>query len=446
MSQNGSKTLYWFLNPALTVLAVAFCGVVLWNVALEAQFFPNGHLRYIIDSDVYRLGTAEFWRRGDVFGHPMPSRYVELPFIYPPFAPLIMGPVALLNDVGAGLAFNLMTLIYLLAISYAIYTAYRTAGHSGVDQDGNGDMADYQGRSTGYLVRLKRAGERARGAATDRFGYGLPMSGLGAVALFSLLILATEPLHSTLLFGQINLSLAGLVVLDVLWDERRRPRWLPAGLLTGLAVAIKLTPAIFIVFWFFFKGLKSCWALIGGFVGATLLAALWSPRLSIEFFTNAMWTIDEKVGVAFGRNVSINGVLLRLETPHWLTMVLSALTVIVAIIACRRLLREGRVGLAMSMIGLAGLMVSPISWTHHWVWLSLLPIFLWMEGRWWLGAIAFGLVSWMGSLNARPVMEELVTDSSWQLHLAAAGYPIFSAVVLVLFAVWPRLGLRRHVT
>jgi alpha-1,2-mannosyltransferase len=59
-----------------------------------------------------------------------------------------------------------------------------------------------------------------------------------------LVAMVLEPVRSTIGFGQVNLILMGLVALDCLLP---RTRW-PRDLLVGLAAAIKLTPAVFVVF------------------------------------------------------------------------------------------------------------------------------------------------------------------------------------------------------
>ena len=56
--------------------------------------------------------------------------------------------------------------------------------------------------------------------------------------------LLLEPVRSTLAYGQVNIVLMALVALDCLTAE---PRW-PRGALTGLAAALKLTPAAFVLF------------------------------------------------------------------------------------------------------------------------------------------------------------------------------------------------------
>ena len=55
---------------------------------------------------------------------------------------------------------------------------------------------------------------------------------------------ALEPVLQTFEFGQINLLLMALVAVDCLVD---RPRW-PRGMLIGIAAAIKLTPAVFLLY------------------------------------------------------------------------------------------------------------------------------------------------------------------------------------------------------
>ena len=57
------------------------------------------------------------------------------------------------------------------------------------------------------------------------------------------LVLILEPIQSTIFFGQINLLLAVAVALDLLVVP---PRF--RGVLIGAATAIKLTPAVYILY------------------------------------------------------------------------------------------------------------------------------------------------------------------------------------------------------
>src|SRR6185312_9635575 len=73
---------------------------------------------------------------------------------------------------------------------------------------------------------------------------GGPGGALSVTALALPVLLWIEPVLETFEFGQVNLILMGLVAVDCLTP---RTRW-PRGLLVGLAAAIKLTPAAFVLF------------------------------------------------------------------------------------------------------------------------------------------------------------------------------------------------------
>ena len=63
-------------------------------------------------------------------------------------------------------------------------------------------------------------------------------------------VLAVEPIRTTLGYGQVNTMLMALVVADLLPDRPGERRRIPQGTLIGLAAAIKLTPMLFVVFAF----------------------------------------------------------------------------------------------------------------------------------------------------------------------------------------------------
>jgi hypothetical protein len=75
-----------------------------------------------------------------------------------------------------------------------------------------------------------------------RHGRGLRLVLVAAVPL----ALCTEPVRQTLGFGQVNLWLFALVLLDLVVLGRTGSRWAGAGV--GIATAIKLTPGLFIVY------------------------------------------------------------------------------------------------------------------------------------------------------------------------------------------------------
>lgn len=218
---------------------------------------------------------------------------------------------------------------------------------------------------------------------------------LGKPLLAAALLLLTEPGFATLNFGQVNIFLLLLVLADVL---DKRPQWLPRGVLIGLAAAIKVTPGIFLLFFLVRKDVRGLLGMIAGGAGATVLAAILRPHDSWTYFTDALLKSSRVGDPAYIFNASAQGVLLRLHAPEWvwavLVLVFLGLGIAVAWVASRR----GETALAAAAIAGIGLLISPISWTHHWVWL---PIFALLTGsalefrvlRWWtIGLLTVGTI------------------------------------------------------
>ena len=171
-----------------------------------------------------------------------------------------------------------------------------------------------------------------------------------------------------------------LVVLDLVPGPRvLRRRLLPEGTWTAFAAAIKLTPAIFVVYLLMVRRFRAfaTATLVG--LGLTLLAAVVVPQASYAFwgrlahgdtglghsiiyFTNQSVLADMVRIFGLGRGASLAGL--------GLSAVVAAVGVWVAVLWHRR----GDVGLAVNLCGIAGLLASPVSWLHHFVW--VLPLAL----------------------------------------------------------------------
>ncbi len=167
----------------------------------------------------------------------------------------------------------------------------------------------------------------------------------------------------TLEFGQINLILMALVTVDVLAVH---PRW--RGVLIGIAAAIKLTPAAFVLYFLLRRDYRAAAVAAISCAVATGLAFLVAPGPSWTF-----WLDNPAGGVSgspFFTNQTFQAVLVRagvegtLKTVLWL--VLSAGLLVLAIPAIRR------APAPLALVATAGvaLLVSPTSWSHHWVWVA----------------------------------------------------------------------------
>jgi alpha-1,2-mannosyltransferase len=182
------------------------------------------------------------------------------------------------------------------------------------------------------------------------------------------LALAFEPVRETITFGQVNTLLLTLVAGDMLLGVARGRRW--AGVGIGLATAVKLTPGIFIVYLLITRRWRAAAVASGTAAGATLLAGAVFPDETREFWTSALWDTNRVGVLSFLSNQSERGFLARLpidrvESRVWLLCVL--VTLGFWIFRVRRAPADVMGGLALT--GVAGCLISPVTWVHHCVWL-----------------------------------------------------------------------------
>jgi alpha-1,2-mannosyltransferase len=280
-------------------------------------------LRDWFDLRVY-YGTVHTWLHhgGRIYDYRVPG--TTYGFTYPPFAAVSMAPMAY---VGLGTAIIAALVLNLAALAVV-------------------------------LRILAGPGWRRYGW----FGWALVACGL---ALF-------EPLRDTFSFGQVNLLLLALVLGDSWLLSTGRGR--RAGVGIGLAAAIKLTPALFIVLLLLGRRWKAAAVATAVALGATGLAALVVPDASRFYWTQAMWDTTRVGRLDYVSNQSLQGVLARLgETgrPLWATVVL--LVLCVWAVRARRAVASDDWTAAFALTGLTACLVSPITWVHHLVW--LLPSF-----------------------------------------------------------------------
>jgi alpha-1,2-mannosyltransferase len=196
----------------------------------------------------------------------------------------------------------------------------------------------------------------------------------GALAL---VLMLSAPVASNLKFGQVSVLLAGLIMVDVL--VLRRTPW--AGTLIGLAAAIKLTPLIFIPLLWFAGRRRAAVTAAATFAGCTAVAAATLPGDSWRFWTTEVSTVSRLGHITNVGNQSLNGALMRLDAgPGLRSVVVPVIGGAVAALALRRGARLARGGDWLSatvVVGAASIVLSPVSWTHHQIWLvlaALLPL------------------------------------------------------------------------
>ncbi|MFE9657741.1 glycosyltransferase family 87 protein [Micromonospora sp. NPDC006431] len=191
-----------------------------------------------------------------------------------------------------------------------------------------------------------------------------------ALAVALCLAAAFEPMRETVNFGQVNMLLLFLVAVDLLRLLPAGSRWAGAGI--GLATAIKLTPGIFIVYLLITGRWRAAFTAMGAATGATLLAGALFPDASREFWTEALWNTDRVGELAFVSNQSLRGVVARLNPEHpstlaWLVLVLATLAVWGW--RSRAAVTAGDEATGLALTGAVMCLVSPVTWVHHLVWL-----------------------------------------------------------------------------
>ena len=307
--------------PRLTATAWVAIGVA---VALCLHYLVLAREAYLLDLDVYREAVDVAWAGGDVYADLFTD--VGLPYLYPPFAIIFLTPVALLSDISAQVVWTAVTLV--ATILYAVVCVVNFA-------------AQRFHTATVYAVTIAFA-------------------------------LAMEPTESGFKFGQINILLALFMVLDLNSHTSR----LPQGVLTGLAAAVKLTPLLVAVYYLVTGRIRSGLVTIGTFLAATAVAAVVFPQASWTYWTGTFLESD-RVGVAYISNQSINGLLQRqlgdTGTAKLVWLALAALIVIATMVMAHHLFGTFP-HLTDALVLAAILLVSPISWTAHWI--LILPLLL----------------------------------------------------------------------
>ncbi|WP_147068251.1 glycosyltransferase 87 family protein [Terrabacter aerolatus] len=178
--------------------------------------------------------------------------------------------------------------------------------------------------------------------------------------------LSLEPVVRTLVLGQIGIILMGLVLADLFLVPARF-----RGVLIGLAAGIKLTPAAFALYFVLRRDWRA--AAIAAVTGTATIGIGWlaAPDPSRAYWFGGFDKFDRFGELAFSPvNQSMRSFVARVAAngPDWLLWV--AIFVTAALSLSAALLRARRGQWAWVALSLAGatLLLSPISWTHHWVW------------------------------------------------------------------------------
>ncbi len=178
-----------------------------------------------------------------------------------------------------------------------------------------------------------------------------------------------EPVRQTFRFGQVNLILLAIVVADLCLPDSSRCK----GIGVGLAAGFKLTPLIFVPYLLLTRRVSAGARALGSFCATIALGFLVMPVESNQFWFGHIFANPARVGgLAYVSNQSLEGVLVRQlggsAAPHWPWLVGAWVIFVVGMAGAVRLHARGHELAAIVLCGLTGLLISPISWSHHWVW------------------------------------------------------------------------------
>lgn len=320
-----------------TVIRIGILAGVIYAAWLAVEAF--GRPYNFFDMKIYH-GAVVWWAGGrELYDFIAPE--TTLGFTYPPFAGLAMLPMAQLPVATAGWV-NLIGSIAALALVLAALL----------------------------------------GPIADRYGW----SRWFAVAVAVPLAVAIEPVRETLGYGQVNLLLFGLIMADLVALRRRargggrtpavggplRRLWRSgawAGVGIGLATAIKLTPALFIVYLLYTRQWRAALTAMGTVAAVTMAGFVAAGRESTAYFTQIIWQADRIGAADMTANQSLAGLLARLydsiETPTLLWLTFSLVVLAVGLSRASSAHADGDELAAFALVGITANVISPISWSHH---------------------------------------------------------------------------------
>lgn len=137
-----------------------------------------------------------------------------------------------------------------------------------------------------------------------------------------------EPFTQSVGFAQVNTAMMALVMIDV----AAPPSWKGRGVASGLAAAIKLTPAIAVLIFLLRRQWRSAITMVATSLTVTLLSWVISPGESARFFFDAMWDPQRAGDAYYTSNQNLKGFVAR-ALPENTWSIAWAITVALALVA-----------------------------------------------------------------------------------------------------------------
>ncbi|WP_308192489.1 mannosyltransferase [Gordonia sp. 'Campus'] len=309
------------------MLATAFLAASIIARLVWDTLTVNG--RNFVDLHVYRDGSAGL-ADGSLYLFTYAGETdFALPFTYPPFAAVVLYPLSLVP-------WDLVAIGWQLATFAALYAC--------------------------VVLAL-----RLCGSTTDVYAIA---------ALWTAPAIWCEPVRVTLDYGQINVFLMLGTLAAITWARTDRGV-LAGGALIGLMAGIKLTPAITGLWYLAVRRPLGAAAAAAAFVFTVLGCLLLFPDVTRTYYGTLFGDADRIGPVEAVINQSLRGTLSRFAGfdvgTGWIWAAGVIVATVVAIVAWRSVADALGVLLVVQFLGL---LISPISWVHHWVW--VIPLAIWL--------------------------------------------------------------------
>jgi alpha-1,2-mannosyltransferase len=366
-------------------------------------YYAHGIVKWPTDVDVYRLGADTFLHGHSIYTQlPVSSVGGPLPYTYPPFSAIVFIPLAIIPP---HIGYPLLTGATCLAL-IPLVLAYRK---------GSPELRGMLSKSWMVLA--------------------------GCCVL-----VVAHPVANTIYWGQINVLLMMMVAVDVLWPN---PRW-PRGALIGIAAAVKLTPAGFALIFLLRKDYRAVITSFLSFLLMTAIAFVLMPSDSVLYWTNRVFHASSMNIGPIHANESVISSYVKLGLSGHTLVVVGGLSVVAVAVmtwlGTLRALKDDNLALALGVTAAGDLLLSPISWSHHWVLAlptaALVMVMGYQKHRFWLLFAGWGgvLILWLAPHYQVPLEYQIW---SFPQKVAGSSYQIVAVVFLIVMTVRWVLGRRR---
>jgi alpha-1,2-mannosyltransferase len=314
----------WLVVPGFIALAVSLSCYVLFVrhnpiYGLDLQMYRGGLRAFLDDDAVYRLAYT----------------HLKLPYTYPPITLVFLTPLVW---TGAQTALHAFNGVGMAALFLVFWFTTRILGYRGV------------------------AGR------------------LGMAAVGVALMLWTEPFQMNFSLGQVNVLVMLPIVIDLSLSDRSRFK----GVGIGLATASKLLPGLFVVYLLLTRRIRAAAVATATFVALTAAGWIIEPGGSRDYWIKGLAFDSHRVlmtlGPRFTGNQSLQGMVARVlgtETQNSLPWVAAvAVATLGGLALAGWAQRRGEEAMGMVAVGFTALLISPVSWSHYWLWIAPLVLVL----------------------------------------------------------------------